>query len=60
MQGNKIGVLGYIMESFGRMKQEALLGLQMETDGVFKTKWTWQEWMIFATFEIETMSLSHE
>ncbi len=36
MQGNKIGALGYIMDNFETMKQEALLGLQMEMDGVSK------------------------
>ncbi len=34
MQGNKIGALGYIMENFEMMKQEALLGLQMETNSI--------------------------
>ncbi len=36
MQGNKFGALGYIMEIFEMTKQEALLGLQMEMDGVSK------------------------
>jgi len=36
MQGNKIGALGYIMDKFETLKQEALLGLQMEMDEVSK------------------------
>jgi hypothetical protein len=31
------------MEYFEMTKQEALLGLQMEMEGVFKTKRTWQK-----------------
>jgi hypothetical protein len=48
------------MEIFEMTKQEVLLGLQMEIEGVFKTKRTWQNWMILITFESETISLSHE
>jgi hypothetical protein len=40
MQKNKIGALDYSTEFFEMMKQEALLGLQMEMEGVFKTKRT--------------------
>jgi hypothetical protein len=32
----------------------------MEMERIFKTKWTWQEWVIIITFENETISPSLE
>ncbi len=56
----QIRALGFTLEIFETTKQEVLLGLEMEMERIFKTKWTWQEWVIIITFENETISPSLE